>query len=187
MKAIGISNWFTSVSIFVLVRLIKDVNSFSTSHKKYHALRRPVLGRFPPFHPHNIAAGTRGTRNLPRTQTITFLQGSIDVNDDENDDENKQSQEWDQEDYDFMKDLSSAKQKLGTPIGYERTEEAEDAAENSQDAFLAAMNQVSKDFQASKEEVGPDRAVELMKSQWDMEDKLMNVQDEELEDKGEFE
>ena len=90
-------------------------------------------------------------------------------------------------DFEFMKDLQHAKQKLGSPIGYETTEEAETAAANAQNAFLEAMKAVKEEFQQSKEEVGVDKAIDLIKSQWDMEDALMEVSDDDLDRHGEFE
>jgi hypothetical protein len=112
-----------------------------------------------------------------------------DDNNDDNDDDNddKYNNYSEQEEYEFMKDLSSAKQKLGTPIGYECTEEAEDAAENAQNAFLEAMKAVSTDFETSKKEVGVEKAIDLIKDGWDMDDRLSDLGDEELDDSGEFE
>ena len=46
----------------------------------------------------------------------------------EEDDDISADDEWDEGEYEFMQDLQEAKQKLGSPIGYETTQEAEEAA-----------------------------------------------------------
>ena len=103
-----------------------------------------------------------------------------------NENERGDDDEWNKEDYKFMKDLQDAKQKIGTPIGYECTEEAEEAAISAQNDFLEAMKQAKKEFNEAKEELGVDEAINLMKSQWDMEDRLSDVDDDELDEIGEF-
>jgi hypothetical protein len=105
----------------------------------------------------------------------------------EEDDGISADDEWDEGGYEFMQDLQEAKQKLGSPIGYETTQEAEEAAENAQNAFLAAMKQVKQEFQESKNELGLDKAIDIVKSQWDMEDKLMDMEDADFDESGEFE
>jgi len=88
-----------------------------------------------------------------------------------------------QQEYEFTKDLQNAKQKLGTSI---RTEETEINAENAQNAFLDAMKSVKQTFDQSKEEVGVDQAIDLIKSQWDR-DEDEEESDENLDLQGEFE
>ena len=94
----------------------------------------------------------------------------------------KSSFDSDEEDMQFMQDLQQAKQKLGASI--EITEEEETARNSAENDFLAAMKQVSKNFKESKEEVGADRAIDLLKSQWDQEEKLMELDDDDID--GEF-
>ena len=65
------------------------------------------------------------------------------------------------------------------------SEEMKQAANNAENEFLAAMKSVSKDFEAQKDELGIDGAVNVMKSQWDLEDKLKDLEEEDIS--GEFE
>lgn len=90
-----------------------------------------------------------------------------------------------------MKDLESAKQKLGismSSIAIPDELESEDfrtAAEKAQDIFMDAMKIVSAEFKVEKERLGVDGAIDLFQSQWDLEDSLMDIRDEDLN--GEFE
>ena len=94
-------------------------------------------------------------------------------------------------DDEFMKDLENAKQKLGTsmssipiPDDFE-SKDLTAAADNAQNDFLAAMKVVSEEFKIEKERLGVDGAINLFQSQWDLEDRLIDVKDEDLN--GEFE
>jgi len=103
--------------------------------------------------------------------------------DDNNDETSNERNNEQQQEYEFTKDLQNAKQKLGTSI---RTEETEINAENAQNAFLDAMKSVKQTFDQSKEEVGVDQAIDLIKSQWDR-DEDEEESDENLDPQGEFE
>ncbi|GFH62219.1 predicted protein [Chaetoceros tenuissimus] len=65
------------------------------------------------------------------------------------------------------------------------SEEMKQAANNAENEFLAAMKSVSKDFEVQKDELGVDGAINVMKSQWDLEDKLIDLEEEDIS--GEFE
>lgn len=65
------------------------------------------------------------------------------------------------------------------------SEEMKQAANKAENEFLAAMKYVSRDFETQKDELGVDGAINVMKSQWDLEDKLIDLEEEDLS--GEFE
>ncbi len=97
---------------------------------------------------------------------------------------------YDDEDMDFLRDFQAAKvEKLGVPIPVELSDEEQKAvAENAANDFLAAMAQVKKDFQKSKDDLDgdADAAIDMLKSQWDQEERLReDVEDDDVF--GEFE
>lgn len=104
-------------------------------------------------------------------------------------------QEFDQEPQIYVDDLmeglysdaniSSDEDTDGLSFINKDSEEMKQAANNAENEFLAAMKSVSKDFEAQKDELGVDGAINVMKSQWDLEDKLIDLQEEDLS--GEFE
>jgi len=91
------------------------------------------------------------------------------------------------DDDEFMNDLESAKQKLGTPMSSIPITDKDfiKESEDSKNDFLAAMKVVSEEFKVQKEQLGVDGAIDLSKSQWDLEDKLKYAKDEDIV--GEFE
>jgi len=108
---------------------------------------------------------------------------SEDDTNDETSNNDEQNNDEQQQEYEFTKDLQDAKQKLGASV---RTEESEIAAENAQNAFLDAMKSVKQTFNESKEEVGVDQAIDLIKTQWDK-DEDKEKSDDNLDVQGEFE
>ncbi len=92
------------------------------------------------------------------------------TNNDNNDD--------DDDDDKFLQDFSRAKsQKFGMDIPTS-SKQIQESIESSQNEFLNAMKQAKEDFQKSKEDVGVDGAIELLKQNWDEEDKLWELQKE---------
>ena len=51
-------------------------------------------------------------------------------------------------------------------------EQAQEAAKGAENDFLAAMKQVTKKFESDKSELGSDEAIQLIKDQWDQEERL---------------
>mmetsp|Transcript_47638 Transcript_47638/g.57673 ORF Transcript_47638/g.57673 Transcript_47638/m.57673 type:complete len:146 (+) Transcript_47638:97-534(+) len=83
----------------------------------------------------------------------------------------------------FRRSLEEAKRRLGGEIP---PEQAKEAAKNAESDFLAAMEQVSQKFEADKSELGSDGAIDLIKSQWEQEERLMDALDND-DVSGEFE
>lgn len=123
----------------------------------------------------------RQRQQIPLTHYLFAIPQDPSINDNNKDDDNN--------DTEFMKDFQKAKnEKIGVPLDYAETEEARNAAIDAENSFLAAMRQVKEEFQRSKEELGSaDKAIDLLKNKWDMEDSLRSVSDEDLDEKGEFE
>lgn len=72
--------------------------------------------------------------------------------------------------FDFYRDLERAKiEKLGANIP---PEEARKSAVQAEQDFLAAMKEVSKEFQKAKEELGSDGAVDLFLNRMKKEDEV---------------
>jgi hypothetical protein len=159
----------------VNILLFHPANSFSITNRKTNQQHK--------LH----STCSTNSKSKCKSYSHQTLNASSSSNHDDEDNTNSNNNERNDKEFEFMKDLQNAKQQLGTPIGYESTEEAETAAENSQNDFLAAMKSVKDEFQDSKEELGADRAIDLIKTQWDMEDQLRDVRDEELDQNGEFE
>jgi len=78
------------------------------------------------------------------------------------------------DDNEFMNDLESAKQKLGTPLSSIpiTDEEFKQASEDAKNDFVAAMKVVSEEFKVQKDLLGVDGAIDLFRSQWEVEDRL---------------
>jgi hypothetical protein len=78
------------------------------------------------------------------------------------------------DDNEFMNDLETAKQKLGTPLSSIpiNDEEFKQASEDAKNDFVAAMKVASEEFKVQKDLLGVDGAVDLFRSQWEVEDRL---------------
>ena len=73
----------------------------------------------------------------------------------------------DRNDEDIYRSLEEAKLRLGGEIP---PDQAREAARNSENDFLAAMEEVSQKFEKDKQKLGSDAAINLMKDQWDQEE-----------------
>ena len=78
------------------------------------------------------------------------------------------------DDNEFMNDLETAKQKLGTPLSSIpiNDEEFKQASEDAKNDFVAAMKVASEEFKVQKDLLGVDGAIDLFRSQWEVEDRL---------------
>lgn len=84
-------------------------------------------------------------------------------------------------DDEFLRDLQDAKQRIGASIPPEQQKASAQSAERD---FLAAMKQVSQEFKSFKAEHGSDGAIDLIKNQWDEDERLSEIDDDDFN--GEF-
>ena len=111
---------------------------------------------------------------------MQLLMSLFDNNNNDNNNNNNDSndEKTNQKDYDFLQDLSRAKsEKIGMDIPTS-SKQIQESIESSQNEFLTAMKQAKIDFQKSKADVGVDGAIELLKQDWDEEDRLWELQKE---------
>lgn len=78
-------------------------------------------------------------------------------------------------DISFFQDFQNAKvRKLGADIPI--SSHIQESIKNSENDFLSAMKQVKTDFQRSKEKFGLNQAIDMLKQDWDEEDRLWDIE-----------
>ena len=131
-------------------------------------------------------------RTRKRHENVVLIMSLFDNNNDNNnrhdDDENENTPNKDTnslEDYEFLQDFYSAKsEKFGMNIINTSSDEIQQSIQDSQNEFLNAMKLAKEEFTKSKNDVGLDCAIELLKEDWDEEDRLWELEQKEFEEFG---
>ena len=128
----------------------------------------------------NLKRNDRSRNNNNRNHHI--LMSLLDDNDGNNNSNNNSDNEMQEKEDDnndeFLQDLLRAKsEKLGMDIPTS-SQQIQESIQNSQNEFLMAMKQAKIDFKKSKDDLGVDGAIDLLKQDWDEEDRLWELQKE---------